>query len=260
MTNRSTRDEAVLLLRGGVSNAEVARRLAVPYGTVGSWKHGDRAKRGELPGRKPATCPTCHGDPLDERAYSYLLGLYLGDGHIVRPKQHRAYTLAITCDDKWPGVMDSVEQAVRDVLPNNKPCRVRRTGCHDVKVYSQHLPCLFPQHGPGLKHERDVSLVPWQQTIVDAHPWGLLRGLIHADGCRIVNWATRTTNGITRRHEYPRYFLTNKSPDILRLFTATLDAVGVRWKARNRLSGSTDISIARRDSVTLLDCHIGPKH
>ncbi|WP_323809110.1 hypothetical protein [Kitasatospora acidiphila] len=95
---------------------------------------------------------------------------------------------------------------------------------------------------------------------MDSHPWGLLRGLIHADGCRIVNWATCTTNGITRCHEYPRYFLTNKSPDILRLFTATLDAVGVLWKARDRPTGSTDISIAHRDSVALLDRHIDPKY
>ncbi|WP_323809111.1 hypothetical protein [Kitasatospora acidiphila] len=147
MTNRSVRDEAVLLLRGGVKNAEVARRLAVPYGTVGSWKHGDRAKRGELPGRKRSTCPVCHGDQLNERAYAYLLGLYLGGGHILRPKQQRTYHLTITCDNKWPGIIEAVEQAVREVLPNNTPCRVRRSGCQDVKVYSQHLPCLFPQHG-----------------------------------------------------------------------------------------------------------------
>jgi hypothetical protein len=260
MTDRSVRDEAVLLLRNGLSNAEVARRLSVPYGTVGFWKHNDLARRGELPGRKRSTCPSCFGDQLNAPAYSYLLGLYLGDGHIIRPKQHRTHNLVITCDDKWPGVMGSVEQAMRDVLPHNSPCRVRRVGCHDVKVYSQHLLCLFPQHGPGPKHERDVSLVPWQRSIVDAHPWGLLRGLIHSDGCRIVNWATRHTSGEVRRREYPRYFFTNRSADILRLFTGTLDAVGVSWRASVRATGTTNISIARRECVALLDHHIGPKY
>ncbi|MCX4749692.1 helix-turn-helix domain-containing protein [Kitasatospora sp. NBC_01287] len=260
MTTRSVRSQALLLLRAGKSNVEVARMLAVPRGTVGAWKHYDRAERGELPGRKRSICPHCYGDELNAPAYSYLLGLYLGDGHIVHPKQHRTHNLAITCDNKWPGVMDSVEQAMRDVLPTNTPCRVRRTGCKDVKVYSQHLTCLFPQHGPGKKFERPIILEPWQQDIVNAHPWGLLRGLIHSDGCRIVNWATRTVNGVVRRHEYPRYFFTNKSTDIIGIFTNTLDSVGVEWKAARRTNGAVNISIARRASIALMDQHIGPKY
>ncbi|MDH6109928.1 hypothetical protein P3T36_005098 [Kitasatospora sp. MAP12-15] len=260
MAVRSTRDEAVLLLRNGVPNAEVARRLGVPIGTVGSWKHDDRAKHSELPGRKLSTCPFCYGDELDQPAYAYLLGLYLGDGHIIQPKQHRTHNLAITCGDKWPGLMDAAELAMRRVLPNNKPCRVRKTGCRDVKVYSTHLTCIFPQHGPGKKHERLIALEPWQQVIVDAHPWELIRGLIHSDGCRIVNWATRTVNGEVRRHEYPRYFFTNTSTDILRIFTDTLNSVGVEWKAARRTNGGVNVSVARKASVALMDEHIGPKY
>ncbi|MFI9160772.1 helix-turn-helix domain-containing protein [Kitasatospora aureofaciens] len=262
MAVRSIREEAVHLLRRGVANAEVARRLGVPKGTVSWWKHRDLAKRNELPGRKRSSCMHCYGDELDRSAYAYLLGLYLGDGHILLSNEYRrTQSLQITCDDKWPGVMDSVEQAMRQVLPKNKPCRVRRTGCHDVKVYSNHLICRFPQHGPGKKHERGIALEPWQQEIVDAHPWEFLRGLIHSDGCRITNWATRTVDGVVRRYEYPRYFFTNTSTDIIGLFTATLDAVGVQWKASiPRPTGQVNISIARKDSVALMDAHIGPKH
>ncbi|MFE0458728.1 helix-turn-helix domain-containing protein [Kitasatospora sp. NPDC058965] len=256
---RSVREQAVLLLRDGAPNADVARRLGVPTGTVSWWKYQDRAKRGENPGRKRSTCPDCHGDDLNAPAYSHLLGLYLGDGHILRVKLRNYYQLTVTCDDKWPGHMDSVEQAMRDVLPTNSPCRVRRTGCHDVKVYSQHLPCLFPQHGPGKKHERLIALEPWQQAVVDAHPWELLRGLLHSDGCRIVNWTTRTTNGTTKRYEYPRYFFTNRSTDIIGIFTRTLDAVGVHWKAARHSSGGTNVSVARRPDVALLDRYVGPK-
>nr|WP_329584201.1 hypothetical protein [Kitasatospora sp. NBC_01250] len=91
---------------------------------------------------------------------------------------------------------------------------------------------------------------------MDAHPWELLRGLIHSDGCRIVNWTTRDS----KRYEYPRYFFTNTSTDILRISTDTLDAVGVQWKAARRANGAVNISIARRASVALLDQHIGPKY
>jgi len=53
--------------------------------------------------------------------------------------------------------------------------------------YSTHWPHLFPQHGPGRKHEREIALAPWQQLIVDRFPGRLLRGLIHSDGCRVEN-------------------------------------------------------------------------
>ena len=118
---------------------------------------------------------------------------------------------------------------MRAVFPDNSVCRVRKTGCHNVKVYSKHLGCLFPQHGPGKKHERLIALEPWQQEIVDAHPWEFIRGLIHSDGCRITNWTTRIVGGERKRYEYPRYFFTNKSDDIRRLYTDTLDKVGVEW-------------------------------
>ncbi|BFV59893.1 hypothetical protein KCMC57_up49970 [Kitasatospora sp. CMC57] len=174
--------------------------------------------------------------------------------------KQRAPSLSIACGDAWPGLIDSAERAVRCVLPNNSVCRVRNTGCHYVKVYSRHLPCLFPQHGPGKKHERPIALVPWQRELVDAHPWALLRGLIHSDGCRIVNWASRTTDGVVTRYEYPRYFFTNTSTDIVRLFTDTLDAVGVAWKSYARPTGAVNISVARRASVALMDQYIGPKY
>lgn len=84
-------------------------------------------------------------------------------------------------------------------------------------------------HGPGKKHERRIALEPWQQAIVDAHPWQFTRGLIHSDGCRITNWTTRIVAGERKRYEHPRYFFTNVSDDIRRLFTDTCDKLGVQW-------------------------------
>ncbi|MGW2262652.1 helix-turn-helix domain-containing protein [Streptomyces sp. NPDC001780] len=255
------RQKALALLRSGARNTDVARQLQVPTGTVGYWLHVDRAKRGESPGRRGRPCPRCDGRALDERAYAYLLGLYLGDGHIVQYSQHRMPSLMITCDDTWPGLMDACEQAIRAVFPENSVCRVRGTGCHNVKVYSKHLECLFPQHGPGLKHTRRIALEPWQQNIVDAHPWEFIRGLVHSDGCRITNWTEKIIGGERKRYEYPRYFFSNVSRDILRLFTDALDSVGVEWRATNQRKRNVEnISVAKRASVALMDAHIGPKH
>ncbi|MEU5285871.1 helix-turn-helix domain-containing protein [Streptomyces sp. NPDC020755] len=255
----AVRQRALTLLRNGVRNADVARKLNVPAGTISYWKHTDRAKRGECPGAHSSFCSRCEGE-LDGSAYAYLLGLYLGDGHIVQNQAMRTPSLSVACADSWPGLMDLCESAMRAVLPENSVLRVRRKGCHQVKVHSKHLRCLFPQHGPGRKHERKITLEAWQQEIVDAHPWQFIRGLIHSDGCRIINWTTRLVRGERKRYEYPRYFFSNKSDDIRKLFSDTLTAVGVEWTTLARGSDPFNISVARRASVALMDAHVGPKY
>ncbi|MBW1599575.1 helix-turn-helix domain-containing protein [Streptomyces sp. JJ38] len=261
MHSLETRTRAITLVDSGAPIAEAARMLSVPNGTVSWWIHQDRARRNTLPGRPKRPCPRCDGRHLEEQAYSYLLGLYLGDGHIVHYSGHRSPNLMITCSEAWPGLMDACHAAMAAVFPHNSVCRVRKQGCRNVKVYSNHLHCLFPQHGPGKKHERRIALEPWQQDIVEAHPWELLRGLIHSDGCRITNWATRQVGGVRKRYEYPRYFFTNTSADIIRIYTDTLTRVGVEWRASARHGGSgVNVSVARRASVALMDAHVGPKY
>lgn len=257
---QETRWRALELLRDGATNADVARKLEVPAGTIAYWLHRDRARRDECPGAHNPACPRCDGRPLDAPAYSYLLGQYLGDGHISHYSAHRVPNLMVTCADAWPGVADETAEAMVAVFPDNRVCRVRRTGCHNVKVYSKHLPCLFPQHGPGKKHDRKITLAPWQQEIVDAHPWPFIRGLIHSDGCRITNWTTRLVGGERKRYEYPRYLFTNKSDCIRRLCTDTLDRLGVTWTHCTRHGNPYNISVARKPDVALMDLHVGPKY
>lgn len=176
---------------------------------------------------------------MDQAAYAYLLGLYLGDGHISHPAQHKVPSITITLDDAWPGVQDAAESALRAVFPDNSVCRVRSPGAHDVKLYSKHLPCLFPQHGPGKKHERRIVLADWQRRITDSRPWDLVRGLVHSDGCRNVNWTTRLVRGEQRRYEYPRYWFANASDGIRQIYTDTLDRLGVEWRAVCATGGRT---------------------
>ncbi|RLV08258.1 hypothetical protein CTZ27_05390 [Streptomyces griseocarneus] len=260
MHGTEVRQKALTLLRGGAKNADVARALNVPLGTVSYWRHVDRSKRGECPGAHNPRCPRCDGRELDEAAYAYLLGLYLGDGHIIQYAGHRVPSLMITCSDCWPGLMDDCEKAMRAVLPDNSVCRVRSKGCHNVKIYSKHLWCLFPQHGPGKKHNRRIALEPWQQQIVDEYPWEFIRGLVHSDGCRITNWTTKVVGGVRKRYEYPRYMFANKSDDIRKLYCDTLTKVGVQWSTLARGSDPFNISVARKESVALMDAHIGPKY
>nr|WP_067077639.1 hypothetical protein [Streptomyces hygroscopicus] len=253
MYDSGTRDRALALMRQGIPNHIVARELGVPRGTVGWWRHEDRKRRGEVYER-PNDCPKCTNHAFDQQAYAYLLGLYLGDGHIIsKPKQHH---LSIFCADTWPGLIDEAEAAMRAVMALPSVKRRHKKGCAEVKSYTKHWTCMFPQHGPGKKHDRVIALEPWQQEIVSTHPWEFVRGLVHSDGCRITNWTTKIVGGERRRYEYPRYFFTNKSDDIRRLFTDTLDQLGVAWRQTN----AWNISVARRASVALMDAHVGPKY
>ena len=132
-----------------------------------------------------------------------------------------------------------------------RPGVTGKAGCVDVSSGSKQWPCLFPQHGPGPKHLRRIALTDWQQAIVDEHPTGLLRGLIHSDGCRSLNRVV--VRG--REYAYPRYTFSNVSDDIKRIFCDACDALGIEWRRMN----AKNISVARRASVARLDEFVGPK-
>jgi hypothetical protein len=146
--------------------------------------------------------------------------------------------------------------AIRSMRPDNTVSHLRRQGCTSVTARWKHWPCLFPQHGPGMKHTRPIVLAPWQEELVAEHTGEFLRGLFHSDGCRITNWAPRKTAGGARRYEYPRWLFTNKSTDILGLCSAALDRIGVA----HRFPRPDTISVARREAVATLDRVVGPKH
>ncbi|MGW0858423.1 helix-turn-helix domain-containing protein [Streptomyces sp. NPDC002690] len=254
----AVREQALTLVAQGHSLSSVSRLTGVSRSAIRSW----RTRLEPLEPSRAEPCPRCAPAPAavePSATYAYLLGLYLGDGCLSAARRG-VYALRIACADAWPGLIDACAEAVRQVRPANKVMRVRAAGCQYVTSYSKHWPCLFPQHGPGKKHERRIVLEPWQREIVAAHPWEFVRGLVHSDGCRATNWTTRTVGGVRKRYEYPRYWFTNVSDDIRRLYTDTLDVLGVEWKHCTRSGRRYNVSVARRASVALMDAHVGPKH
>ncbi|MGW1254294.1 transcriptional regulator [Streptomyces sp. NPDC002513] len=253
MYDMGTRKRALALVAEGRSLNSVSRETGISRSAIRSWR--TRTEAGPRAGHPCPRCQEVPSPPEAPAAYAYLLGLYLGDG-CISPHRRDVYFLRVVLDRAWPGIIDACEEAMRAVRPSNSVFRVGRQGCVAVSSSSKHWPCLFPQHGPGKKHERRIVLEPWQQDIVDAHPWDFIRGLIHSDGCRTINWTTRLVRGERRRYEYPRYFFTNLSRDIVQLFTDTLDRLGVEWT----LANARNVSVARKASVALLDAHVGPKY
>ncbi|MBV8692439.1 MAG: helix-turn-helix domain-containing protein [Actinobacteria bacterium] len=176
--------------------------------------------------------------------------MYLGDGYIASHARN-VFRLDITCCDEYPGIMAECAAAISMVMPRNKVGWNPAEGCTHVNSYSKHWPCLFPQHGPGHKHERVIQLADWQRTIVDQFGPAFIRGLIHSDGTRCINRVT--VKG--KAYAYPRYFFSNRSKDILGIFGDACDALGIDW----RYNLPWSISIAKRASVARLDEFVGPK-
>jgi hypothetical protein len=229
----------------GMNDCQIARATGISRTTIREWRTlGPPGTRGGT----AAVCPRCEGADLDEPAYEYLLGLYLGDGYISRDP--RTYRLRVFQDQRYIHLIRLGQDTISRVRPRgSRASLVREVGCVAISSCWNHWPCLFPQHGPGTKHERPIVLEGWQRAIVDRCPRQLIRGLIHSDGCRVMN---RVWKG---RYAYPRYLFTNTSGDILQIFRDACDRAGIP----HRDSKTNTISIARRDGVQALDAFIGPK-
>jgi hypothetical protein len=159
-----SREEVSFVLepvRAGWNDCEIARETGIPRGTIREWRRG----RSPNFARQSGTCAVCSGNAqvLPLPAYACLLGLYLGDGCLTAGPRD-VYKLRIVCAERYPGLIRQCERAMAEVLPNksNKVSRTRKTNerCLEVYSFSKHWPCLFPQHGPGRKHERKIELVP----------------------------------------------------------------------------------------------------
>jgi hypothetical protein len=203
-------------------------------------------------------CTTCGQDhlPLHELPggpYAYLLGQYLGDGTIYKTgRGGQGRTLRISSDALYPGLVRECCVVIGQLRGHRPTVRIHREKrMVDVVSTWTAWPCLLPQHGDGRKHSRPIELRPWQRAIVDAYPGPFVRGLIHSDGWRGVNRVQ--VKG--RTYEYPRYQFSNRSDDIRQLFVYACELLGVAWRPWGRYH----VSVARRESVALLDQFVGPK-
>lgn len=236
------------LVHQGFNDCQISRLTYIPRTTIQQWRHTQRSDRSGRRWRSDPDCPTCSSALLDGAIYAYLLGLYLGDG-CISAAPRGVYKLRIVLDERYPGIIEECSNAMHGVRPSAdmKVGRVRNPGCIEVCAHWKHWPCLFPQHGPGRKHERKIELQPWQLAIVDCYPDRLLRGLIHSDGYRGPNYV----NG----KGYLRYQFSNRSNDIRDIFCRACDRYGVAWRQMN----AHTISIARAAEVAKLDLVVGPK-
>jgi len=237
----------------GLNHSQIARLTGVSRAAVRDWLRPE-SNRLVTP-----TCAVCGHPPhafdeLPKREYAYLLGIYLGDGMLSPVRNKRCFKLRVFMDSRYPAIIAEVVAAMRAVMPESLATIQRHPRHNVVEIHSHSNAwiCLFPQHGPGQKHQRRIELAPWQEAIVDREPQQFIRGLIHSDGCRVTNRVT--IRG--KRYAYPRYFFSQVSKDIQGLFCRTLEQLGIDYAFSSR---GKDVTIHRRESVARLDAFVGPK-
>lgn len=252
---RKTRPEeefwnAKALLEEGAGTFKVARLTGIPRSTLRYWTKLEQPPRGNHKESYDGWRP-----PSEAAAdYSYLLGLYLGDGCLIEPGGNPR--LVIVLDEKYQGIIGAAESAIRAVVPGTRVCRHHSPGAAIVAASHGAWYAAFPQHGPGRKHRRAITLTDWQSGLCSEHPRELIRGLVHSDGSRVINrFKTKLPSGRVAEYAYVRYFFTNYSEDIRRIFCEHCELLGIRWTQ----SSFKNISVAHRDSVAILDEFVGPK-
>jgi hypothetical protein len=231
------------LIAAGLNDCAIARQTGIPRPTVWGWRRRPpvRAKSSCI-----SKCTAVDLSGLPAGAYSYLLGLYLGDGCVSR--HPRAWRLRVSLDKKYPGIIDRCRMAINSLFPDQQASVQQLSkGCVVVSHYSKHWPCLLPQHGPGRKHLRPIKLEPWQEVLVKEATEEFVRGLIDSDGCRVV----ANDRGV----KSVRYHFSNRSDDIRELFCAALDELGIPW-TRPRWF---EVAVYRKTAVARLDEFVGPK-
>jgi hypothetical protein len=179
--------------------------------------------------------------------YAYVLGMYLGDGEIN--KGRRSLRLIITLDQKYPKIIERCMQSIQVLMPQNTVSYYNcpKGNCVRVSCFNKNWHTVLPQHGTGVKHNRPIILEDWQQHIVDKFPLEFFRGLYHSDGSRPQN--------IVKGKNYPRYTFSNESDDIRKLFTDTVEKLGLNWTTANH----HNVAISRREDVEWLDKYVGVK-
>lgn len=152
-----------MLHRSGHATKAIARVLAVPRSTVRYWleRYAGVAQSAEATDLKSVQCGFDSHHQHQHPAYAYLLGMYLGDGHIMQCP--RAYVLRVFLNQKQCDVIERVKTAITTLLPHNRVSVAgrRHAAVAVVTCYSQAWPTLFPQHGRGRKHKRRILLEQW---------------------------------------------------------------------------------------------------
>lgn len=137
----------------------------------------------------------------DKNLLAYIVGLSLGDGNLSNPNG-RAVRLRISCDKKYPILLNRIKISLEKLLPQNKVSFVNRgESCADVSCFSNYWENLLGWKAKnGSKIKQKVKIPTWVKEN-EKYSIQCLKGLIETDGSiysdrgyKMVNFVTYIPN------------------------------------------------------------------
>lgn len=254
-------DDVLNFRRSGMKISEIVNETGLSRSCINNWINRGapvRAMKNMIePLKSPIELITEMTSDLAEHearmVYSFVLGMYLGDGCIHAISRSMQFTLSL---DKKYNELNEYVIAVCDLLFNRKASIYDRSvdrgqktisNCINVKYCNKLLGILFPQHGVGKKHTRIIELSEWQLSFVnDIY---LCQGLFFSDGCYYFDKANSKW----------MYSFTNKSSGIVEILRWSLDRLGIRSNIRDK-GDSQILTVKHRSDVSRLHDMIGDKN
>lgn len=116
----------------------------------------------------------------NKHALAYIIGVALGDGNLSNPNK-RAVRLRITCDLKYPLIIDEIIENLKIIAPQNKINIVKkRSKAVDVTCYSNGWEKTLGWN-VGHKLKQKVRVPDWIKRD-EEYIKSCLRGLLQTDG------------------------------------------------------------------------------
>ena len=224
----------------GLNKTEISKLTNVSRSTIREWLNNPKQLHQEFNPKKYILNNELQNE------YSYILGLYLGDGYI--DEMPRTWRLRFFLGAKYIELNEFAVNQLKKIFPQNK-VNPHLHPNHDmitIYVYSKKIPSLFPQFGKGMKHTRKIKLMKWQEEIII--PKFLIMGLFHSDGCYYM----RKINGV----KYPAYDFRNESDDLHKIFKKYCEVLGINSIFSTKPKNA---HVYKRDDVKKLVEIIGTK-
>jgi len=267
--NQKTHEEYLNVLKlksEGVTISEIARITNLTRSCVNNWIHrGSPSNMHVMMNGHPTRLPTTI-DPIEAMNiispiiddthkysnYSFILGLFLGDGCIYQAP--RTIQLSVVLDKKYEEMNNNIVEImssffgkrplIHDLSVQRRQKRIANAIV--LKFNSINLGIIFPYLGGGRKDTRSIKLQEWQLPIIN---WvELLKGLMMSDGCYHYR---------ASRNSY-HYEFSNKSRDIIDIAATALNKLGIHHSI-SFIGSIYRIKIDRVHDVTKLHSMIGDK-
>ena len=117
----------------------------------------------------------------NKKVLSYIIGISLGDGNLSNPNK-RAVRLRVTCDKKYPKLINHIQTNIQSIFPQNKVSLINRGNAVDISCYSNKWEELLGWKAKGgSKIIQKVKVPIWVKNDT-TYTKECLRGLFQTDG------------------------------------------------------------------------------